>query len=104
MNRLAQITFTNETNEADLGNNIGYLEYVTGEVEALYYPIIYSTEHRPLYERLSMYVDDHLVKLKDYVSEADLERAIRVYFDYKVSGKTFVTVTCQLQDCYQLCV
>src|SRR5699024_4954271 len=100
MNRLAQITFTNE---ADLGNNIGYLEYVTGEVEALSYPIIYSME-RPLYERLSMYIDDHLVNLKDYVSEADLERINRVYFDYKVSGKTFVTVTCQLQDCYQLCV
>jgi len=100
MNRLAQITFTNE---ADLGNHVGYLEYVTGEIGTASYVLIYRVE-RPLYERFSVYIDDHLVNLKDYVCEADLERINDMYFDYKVNGKAIVTLTIQLQDCYKLCV
>lgn len=102
MNRLAGVTFTG-TDEAVNGNVVGYLTYVTGIVDKIQYKVGYSAE-RPVNERFTLYIDNHIVNLSDYVSADDLERMNACYFDKQVTGRNLSFLTIQLKNCYELCV
>ncbi|MFG0934617.1 hypothetical protein ACF91D_28595 [Staphylococcus sp. 231237_7MaSpsaltlick] len=99
MNRIAQIKFVEDMESV---SEVGYLQYATGEVEPTTYIICYSATC-PLQERFTLYVDEGIVNLKQYVSEADLYRIHDAYFDFRTSYKDIEVVTVQLLDCYRMC-
>lgn len=100
MNRLVGITFTDEV---ELGQGVGYLTFVTGDIEENQYELNYSAE-RPKNERFTLYIEDQCINLSQYLSKADLERLNELYFIFRTSNMKLSYATAQLQDCYELCV
>lgn len=100
MNRLVGIKFQDE---AVLGQGVGYLTLVTGDIEHKKYEVNYSAE-RPMYQRFTIFVDDQRINLSQYLSKCDLKRLNDVYFDFRTTNTEIAYVTAQLKDCYELSI
>jgi hypothetical protein len=98
MNRLVEITFTQALTE---GNDVGYMNFATGITEKENYVIGYSAE-QPTARRFTVYMNDQLLNLGDYINEADMQRLETAYFDFRTMNKSMLHLTAQLTDCFEL--
>lgn len=98
MNQAAGVIFTEE---AGLGQGIGFLTIEVNDNDQVHYELNYSAEKRT-HERFTVYTDTQAINLSQYLSEWDLERLNEAYFDFRTTNAVHTYVNVQLQLCETL--
>ncbi|MCG7340355.1 hypothetical protein MHZ36_13915 [Staphylococcus sp. ACRSN] len=98
MKRVVEITFTEALTE---GNDVAYLNYATGTTEKQLYVVGYCAE-KPLLRRFTLWVDDQMINLGDHLSNEDMMRMEKAYFDFRTARKPMLRLTAQLQNWYEM--
>lgn len=95
MSQKAVITFTEE---AGLGQGIGFLTISKDDKEQAHYELNYCAE-KPMHERFKLYTEDRGINLSEHLSKRDLARLNEAYFDFRTTNAVHTYLSIQLQVC-----